>query len=313
MEPALDSTIALLQSQKMPVRLDYAIDQLRSKMMPDTLEEALGFLQDCYYHFVAMNAAAEMRPAALEAYLAEYHIPKTFSDLCQMISVVLFPLDEYSEIQEGEDWGDPRLIIPLAQSPFGNFSWDEWEEMLEDISSYGPNDSLAVFFRMIHLEVDKDDWQKANKHFGWNLSAPHLFKDDANRSFSYALFTTKMHEAGLEMYYKAYQLVNFGTGNRLLDFSLGDFFQGFVNEMFYFDAATLRDLTDLYQEGQPRITAYDEARCQAAPETLAQIAKIYREAYSLKPKQTLVEIFAGEVTEESRCQLETTSLQNCNF
>jgi len=309
MEISLDSNVGLLQSNEMPVQLDQAIEKLRRKMIPDTLGEAIGFLRDAFYHYTAMAVAEEMRPAKLKEYLAKESTPKTYSQLCRMINVVLFPLDDYSELQEEQDC-DPRIIIPAALSPFGDFTWDSWEELLDNVVDYGPGESLAIFMRFLHVEVENKNWEEANNHFGWTQpSAPYLFNDKAEREFSYDQFMDNLCKAGFEIYLKAYQFTNFATENPLLDFSLGDYFEGYYSysDYYQFNAETLRELSEAYETGSSWISAYEQARCQASPDILAQIARIYREAHLLKAEtpQSLAEIFAGDGTEESKCQMET--------
>ena len=300
------NTLATTQAT-MPESLDDAISTLKASLFPTTLQEALSLLHEYSYQYTAVKVARDMRPEKLEEHLAEHSYPEDYTGVCRLIHDVLFPLDDCCELQESE-WGESRCLVHEAITPLGDMGWDDWEEMMEEMSEQPMSTSLIVFLRFLHINECEERWKAANKHFGWKIPYPKMLKKEANfkqYEFNNEKYETDLRDAGLGVFIRAYEFVNFYTGNDFLDYNTYDVAEG-VLEPTYFSEETLRELTKAYEESQAWIDDYETAwrMVNANPAVLKKYNKIFWGAFERKTPQpqTLAEIFAGEEIEETQCQ-----------
>jgi hypothetical protein len=139
----------------------------------------------------------------------------------------LFPIQEDWMVEQIMERGDeldylPEIFIE-ALSYFGNNTWDDFYELIDDPGEVITNpDQHCLDFFILYLDqsVDRENFEVGAKHFGWPTKTFGLIHNHPGCSFSRDLLEARLKEAGMDEYLQALDVIIGCTGNIFLDMNM---------------------------------------------------------------------------------------------
>ncbi len=160
-----------------------------------------------------------------------------------LVNTHLFPLNEWAY----EDALDSEVVY--LSPPNERESADSLYETLCDPTCLDPAAWFYWFLLYCDSRVDDDQWEVANRHFGWQVSPDEMPRVARMRWDVFEQFA----DPGMAA---AYTFVAQATGNLVLDYSYEDAIQ---DTRYLATTENLRRLADDWQVGQGWIRQFQQA------------------------------------------------------
>jgi hypothetical protein len=294
----------------MEITLDTVLNNLKRRMMPETLEGALSSLEFLYYRSITIATARNLRPERIEPYLQENPLIQDMNDLYRLINAVLFWVEDEVSFCE-----DEYYLMPVPYVPFSDFTWDTWDEFCNDLPEpehmEKGNHGLEILYKFIDLGIDAELWEEANQKYGWGIPAPDFLND--SQCFNWKKMEPCFKAAGLDLFYKAFVVLAQNTENSYLDWESSAVWEGIIMP-YDFNRENLELLTLAFIDAEQNwMPVFEEALRKSSPENLQKIVKALEESFRVDPPKTLAEIFAADDGETEELEEECSTTLNFTF
>lgn len=197
------------------------------------------------------------------------------------------PLDDNMfEVLTGDG---PESICLYPETCGYPMSWDDWEEIANDVKSCEESFSLFIFFTALCLGY-QETFEAASQHWGWNVSFPQVSNIDGE------LVEKLLIKRGLPEFVNAINVIWYCTGNAYFDFNVYE--ESMFEDLPDFSVEGVRFLAGQYQKAekisadlQAAITRFTQDK--KIPKKLVRIWKDSIAKDEERPK-TLAELFIDQ-------------------
>ena len=269
------------------VSLSSAVSGLKN-WLPVSVETALEFLRTLEPSLTLIEILNWLRPDLDTNRL-------DFEDLrWQALDAIndIARLDENVAQEELEE-GDLPILYPANMGyPMG---WDEYDELLQNLSNLAEGMRLYMFFTMLRTGRD-ESFQEMSDYFGWQVQFAPI------EGLDFEVFKQETRAAGLEDYYWALRVSWYCTDNVYFDFNPWDENGGDWEILPNWTREDIEALAKQYDETMPISEANERAVEQFARDAtiagrLLECMVRSSDLGRTHPAMTLAELWAADETE----------------